>query len=104
MFHILAWYQSGNLGIAASNFKPPLLLWGLMIFFNPHGDADFDPESGSYFDDPELDPELGSYFDELDPDFDDDLDPKFVYDSDPDLDFDSDSSPDSSLDPDPDSY
>ena len=31
-FHILVWYQSGNLGIAYSTFKPPLPLWGLMIF------------------------------------------------------------------------
>ncbi|BBG95478.1 S-locus lectin protein kinase family protein [Prunus dulcis] len=31
-FHILAWYQSSDLGIADSSFKPPPLLWGLMIF------------------------------------------------------------------------
>ncbi|CAL2226930.1 unnamed protein product [Prunus armeniaca] len=122
-----AWYQSGDLGIADSSFKPPPPLWGRVECPNgsAHTDADFgpefDPESGSYFEDPEPDPELGSYFDDLDPDLDydeddpdpdseddpdsdDDHDPEFVYDSDLDPDFDSDSSPDSGSDPDPNSY
>ncbi|CAL2259668.1 unnamed protein product [Prunus armeniaca] len=77
-------------------------------FFNPHGDADFgyefDPKSGSYFDDPEPDPESGSYFDDHDPDSNDDHDPEFVYDLDLDPDFDFDSSPDSGSYLDPNSY
>ncbi|KAI5344878.1 hypothetical protein L3X38_012755 [Prunus dulcis] len=109
-FHILAWYQSGDLVIADSSFKPPPLLWGLMIFFNPHGDADFDHEpdleSGSSFDDPDYDDDDPGPDSENDPNphSDDDPNPEFVSDSDHDLDFDSDSGPDSGSDFDPNSY
>ncbi|CAL2232697.1 unnamed protein product [Prunus armeniaca] len=48
-------------------------------------DADFDPESGSYFDNLELDPKSGSYFEDPDLDSDDDLNPNS--DDDPDLKF-----------------
>ncbi|CAL9029420.1 unnamed protein product [Prunus brigantina] len=83
---------------------------GVDDFFNPHGDADFDPEfdseSGSYFDDLYYDdnPDLDPYYhdDDPDPDSDDNPKPESVYDLDPDADFDSD--PDSGSDPNPNSY
>ncbi|CAL8174299.1 unnamed protein product [Prunus armeniaca] len=111
-----SWYQSGDLGIADSSFKPPAAAIGVDDFFNPHGDASFDLE-------PEPDLESRSYFDDLDPDYDDsdfdhdsdddpnpgpnsndDLDLEFVSDSDLDPDFNFGFGPDSGLDPDPDSY
>ncbi|KAI5347405.1 hypothetical protein L3X38_015284 [Prunus dulcis] len=87
---------------------------GVDDFFNPPGDADFDPEpdleSGSPFDEPDPDPD----YDDDDPDpnseddpdchSDDDPNPEFVFDSDPDPDFVSNSDPDSGSDFDPNSY
>ncbi|KAI5332385.1 hypothetical protein L3X38_022514 [Prunus dulcis] len=75
---------------------------GVENFFNPHGDADFDPEPDpeprSYFDDPEPDPESGSYFDDPNPNS------EFVSNSDPDPNFDSDLDFNSGSNPDMDSY
>ncbi|KAI5345040.1 hypothetical protein L3X38_012917 [Prunus dulcis] len=106
--------QSGDLRIVDFSFKPPPPLWGLMIFFNPHGDADFDsepdPESGSSFDDPDPDPDYDNDYPDLDseddpdPHSDDNPNPEFVSDSDLDPDFDSNSGPDLGSNSDPNSY
>ncbi|XP_008231922.1 PREDICTED: clumping factor B-like [Prunus mume] len=108
---------------------PPRLPHRLLLSFStnhsrvecPDGSAptdadfgpEFNPESGSFFDDPDPDPDYDDD-DDLDSDSDNDLDPhsdddsdpdpEFVFDSDPDPDFDSDFDPDSGSDPDLNSY
>ncbi|KAI5342145.1 hypothetical protein L3X38_010020 [Prunus dulcis] len=94
------WFEekgSGDLGIADSSFKPPSLLWGLMIFSTL-----MESRIRILFDNPDPNPDYDD--DDPDPYSDDDPNPEFVSDSDLNPDFDSDSSLDSGSDSDPNSY